>query len=170
MDYSLPVSSVHGDSASKNTGVGCHALLQEIFPTHGSNPGLPRYRQILYQLSYQGSYQGHILICTVQNCIKYNLSPTFDMQLNNVLFYEVVLSLFMLCFCLLVHLICPTQKADMTRLCLWERGKGVKESSWDVGWLKNHSGESGCPNIFLSCLLRDVQGEPLLYLYCCEFQ
>ena len=25
------------DSADKNTGVGCHALFQEIFPTQGSN-------------------------------------------------------------------------------------------------------------------------------------
>ena len=35
MDYSLPGSSVHGDSLSKNTGVGCHALLQGIIPTQG---------------------------------------------------------------------------------------------------------------------------------------
>ena len=35
--------------------VGCHSLLQGIFPTQGSNPGLPQYRQILYQLSHQGS-------------------------------------------------------------------------------------------------------------------
>ena len=40
MDCSLPISSVHGDSAGKNTGVGCHALLQGIFPTQGSNPCL----------------------------------------------------------------------------------------------------------------------------------
>ena len=56
MDHSLPGSSVHGDSPGKNTGVGCHALLlQGIFPTQGSNPGLPHCRQILYCLSYQGS-------------------------------------------------------------------------------------------------------------------
>ena len=30
-------SSVHGDSPGKNTGVGCHALLQGIYPTRGSN-------------------------------------------------------------------------------------------------------------------------------------
>ena len=35
----LPDSSVHGDSPGKNTGVGCHALLQGIFLTQGSNPG-----------------------------------------------------------------------------------------------------------------------------------
>ena len=34
------------DSPGTNTGVGCHALLQEIFPTQGLNPGLPHCRQI----------------------------------------------------------------------------------------------------------------------------
>ena len=31
------------DSPGKNTGVGCHFLLQGIFPTQGSNPCLPQY-------------------------------------------------------------------------------------------------------------------------------
>ena len=39
----------------KNTGMGYHALLQGIFPTQGSNPGLLHYGQILYPLSHQGS-------------------------------------------------------------------------------------------------------------------
>ena len=43
------------DFPGKNTGVGCHFLLQGIFPTQGSNPGLPHCRQTLYHLSYQGS-------------------------------------------------------------------------------------------------------------------
>ena len=55
MDCSPPGSSVHGDSPGKNTGVGCHALLQGIFPTHGLNLGLPHCRWILYYLSHQGS-------------------------------------------------------------------------------------------------------------------
>ena len=42
------------DSRGKNTGVGCHFLLQGIFPTQGSNPGLPHFRRILYQLSHKG--------------------------------------------------------------------------------------------------------------------
>ena len=42
------------NSPGQNTGVGCLSLLQEIFPTQGSNPGLPHYRQILYQLSHEG--------------------------------------------------------------------------------------------------------------------
>ena len=37
MDYSPSGSSVHEDSPGKNTGVGYCALLQEIFPTQGSN-------------------------------------------------------------------------------------------------------------------------------------
>ena len=37
MNCSPSGSSVHGDSPGKNTGVGCHALLQGIFPTQGSN-------------------------------------------------------------------------------------------------------------------------------------
>ena len=37
MDYSLSGSSVHGDFLGKNTGMGCHALLQEIFPIQGLN-------------------------------------------------------------------------------------------------------------------------------------
>ena len=41
------------DSPGKNTGVGCHALLQGIFPTQGSNPGLLHGRQILYCLGHQ---------------------------------------------------------------------------------------------------------------------
>ena len=39
----------------KNTGVGSLSLLQQIFPTQESNWGLLHCRQILYQLSYQGS-------------------------------------------------------------------------------------------------------------------
>ena len=55
MDCSLPGSSVHGDSPGKNTRMGCHALLQGIFPTQRSNPGLLHCRWILYQLSQQRS-------------------------------------------------------------------------------------------------------------------
>jgi len=40
----------------KSTGVGCYFLLQGIFPTWGSNPGLLHCRQkMLYILSHQGS-------------------------------------------------------------------------------------------------------------------
>ena len=43
------------NSPGQNTGVGSLSLLQGIFPTQGSNPGLPHCRQTLYQLSHKGS-------------------------------------------------------------------------------------------------------------------
>ena len=48
------------NSPGQNTGMGSHSLLQGIFPTQGSNPGLPHCRQIPYQLSHQGSPSLHI--------------------------------------------------------------------------------------------------------------
>ena len=51
----LPGSSVHGDSPGKNTGMGCHALLQGIFLTQGLNQGLPHCRWVLSHLSHQES-------------------------------------------------------------------------------------------------------------------
>ena len=47
------------DFPGKNTGVGGHFLLQEIFLTQGLNPGLPHCRQTLYGLSHQG--QRHLV-------------------------------------------------------------------------------------------------------------
>ena len=43
------------NSPDQNTGVGSLSLLQGIFPTQGSNPGVPHCRRILYQLSHKGS-------------------------------------------------------------------------------------------------------------------
>ena len=51
------------DSPGKNTGVGCHALLQGIFPPQGFNLCLLRLlhcRQILYHLTHQGSPQSRL--------------------------------------------------------------------------------------------------------------
>ena len=52
-DCSPPGYSVHGDSPGKSTGVDCHALLQETFPTQELSRGLLSIRRILHQLSYQ---------------------------------------------------------------------------------------------------------------------
>ena len=57
MDCSPPGSLVYGESPGKNTGLGCRALLQGMFPTQESNWDLQHCRQILYQLSYHGSPQ-----------------------------------------------------------------------------------------------------------------
>ena len=57
MDCTLPGSSVHGvNSPGKNTGVGSHFLLQGIFLTQESNPGLLHCRQILYHLSHKSYF------------------------------------------------------------------------------------------------------------------
>ena len=55
------------NSSGQNTGVGSLSLLQQIFPTQESNRGLLHCRQILYQLSYEGSpyklMDGNICSC-----------------------------------------------------------------------------------------------------------
>ena len=55
VDCSQPCSSIHGIFPGKNTGVGCHFLLQGIFPTQGLSPGCPHCKQMLYRLSHQRS-------------------------------------------------------------------------------------------------------------------
>ena len=45
------------NSPGQNTGVGCHALLQGVFPIQGSNPGRLHFGCILYQLSHKGSQE-----------------------------------------------------------------------------------------------------------------
>ena len=49
------ILKVHRDSPGRNTGKDYYVLLHGIFPTQGSNPGLPHFRQILHQLSHKGS-------------------------------------------------------------------------------------------------------------------
>ena len=51
------------NSPGQNTGVDSHSLLQRIFPTPGSNPGLLHCRQILYQLSHKGSLERELGTC-----------------------------------------------------------------------------------------------------------
>ena len=58
--FAIPWTAAHQapvsmESSGKNTGVGCHFLLQGNFLTQGLNLGLLHYRQILYHLSHQGS-------------------------------------------------------------------------------------------------------------------
>ena len=43
------------NSPGQNTGVGSRSLLQGIFPTEGSNRGLPSCRWTLYQLSLEST-------------------------------------------------------------------------------------------------------------------
>ena len=68
---------------SKNTGVGCHSLLQGVFPTEGWNLGLLHCRQILNPLSHQGSPTQTIplsLLCTLT--LKH--MPTFALKFSKL--------------------------------------------------------------------------------------
>ena len=68
----------------KNTGEGSLSILQQIFPTQESNQSLLHCRQILYQLSYQGSPTLRIENST--NCVKFSssaspkVSPLFSVR------------------------------------------------------------------------------------------
>ena len=79
MDYSPPGSSVHGILLpGKNTGVGCHFLLQGIFLTQVLNWGLLHCRQMLYQLSYKGSprqWDGRLTVLSELVSFKQNIEP-----------------------------------------------------------------------------------------------
>ena len=68
MDCGPPGSSVHGIFPGKNTGVGCHFLLQGIFPAQGLNPCLLRCRWVLYHLSHLGLWpaQGPIVLMGIR--------------------------------------------------------------------------------------------------------
>ena len=57
MSDSLPPHGLYSpwNSPGQNTGKGSLSLLQVIFPTQGSNPGLPHCWRILYELSYKGN-------------------------------------------------------------------------------------------------------------------
>ena len=57
VSYSLRPHGLYSpwDSLGHNTRVGSLSLLQGIFPTQGSNPGLPYCWQILYQLNHRES-------------------------------------------------------------------------------------------------------------------
>ena len=83
MDYTLPGS----------TGVGCHFLLQGIFPTQDSNRGFPHRRQTLYRLSNQGSpheggvYEGGALTNVISAFVRFTeefaaLSPPVENEMS----------------------------------------------------------------------------------------
>ena len=63
-----------GESPGKNTGVGCHFLLQGIFPTQELNLGHLHCRQILYRLNYGGSPSSDLNKIKVYFSIRYNSS------------------------------------------------------------------------------------------------
>ena len=87
-----------GNSPGQNTGVGSLSLLQGIFPTQGSNPGVSHCRQILYQLSRreaQEYWSGWDSIeedssqkISLKNLnSRFNLEPTGSIEQNDLLWF-----------------------------------------------------------------------------------
>ena len=80
------------DFPGKNTGVGSHSLLQGIFPTQGSNPGLLHCRQIFYRLRHQGNprtlgflglfYEKQLVLLIYIICIFYAFQLYFSYLLH----------------------------------------------------------------------------------------
>ena len=66
---SPPGFSVHENSSGKNTGVGCYAFLQGIFPTQESNQGVLHCKWILYQLNHEGSLLMSIVSFTISSVV-----------------------------------------------------------------------------------------------------
>ena len=64
MDYSLPGSSVHADSPGKNPGVGCHALLQGIFPIQGSKLCVQCILHCRWVIYHQATGEALTFACT----------------------------------------------------------------------------------------------------------
>ena len=58
----------------KNTGVGCHFLLQRIFLTQGWKPGLLHCRQFFYSMSHQGGFMC-VCVCRLNSWSKLSLKP-----------------------------------------------------------------------------------------------
>ena len=57
------------DSSGKNTGMGCHALLQGIFPTQRLNPGVLNSRQTLYHLNHPMGMHSDQIRSVAQSCL-----------------------------------------------------------------------------------------------------
>ena len=81
------------NSSGKNTGVGCHFLLQGIFPTQESNLGVsPALQADSLPLSCQGSYfQTDIRACKTENTV------SFLLQKSCYLVTKLCLSIRLLC-------------------------------------------------------------------------
>ena len=97
VDCNPPGSPVHGYSPVRKTGVGCHALLQGIFPAQGSNSDLPHCRWILYCLSHQGRrditlpIKVHIIKAMVFLVWMWDLDHKDGLELKNWYFQIVML-------------------------------------------------------------------------------
>ena len=113
------------EDSGQNTGVGSHSLLQGIFPTQGSNPGLPQSRQIMYQLSPRGSMQrtDKVQYASAWGCAQSCLSlcDPIDCKLPGSSVHGILQARILEWGChFLLQGICPTQGLNPCLLhCRW---------------------------------------------------
>ena len=99
LDHSPPGSSVHGDSPGKNTGEGCHVLLQGIFPTQVSliAGGFFTVWATVFPILLFSSISLHcslrkaflFLLAILWNCIQVGISFLFPLPLTSLLFLAI---------------------------------------------------------------------------------
>ena len=126
------------NSPGQNTGVGSHSLLQEIFPTQGSNPGLLHHRQILYQLIHQGSPQPYYSFY----CYSYYYSLLLihsthvEMTITNSPLYSSLLCLVYVYMWKRLGLVKGFPKISSTRVLYISVQKRIQpKAKWDKKWL-----------------------------------
>ena len=127
--YCSPLgSSVHGILQAGILGMGSHSFLQRIFPTQGSNPGLPHCRQILYHLNHQGSPEWQQTSLNLSNF----LAPIVAV-ISNIIFLinrlKQPLAFGNWIFTWQVHLFHPLQKSQSKRGHLHSQ-----RLSWWLSW------------------------------------
>ena len=109
----------------KNTAVGSLPLLQQIFPTQELNLGLLHCRQILYQLTYQGSPLFHIPLLKFTNCCFLFFLIFIHLKVPN--------QLLILCpYLFFSHLIKPLPSCKQ----IYQQQKTVPGISLVVQWLR----------------------------------
>ena len=86
------------NSLGKSTGLGCHALLQSIFPTQGSNPGLLHCRQIfLHWATREGPNKAYCLLLHIMN----GMSVLVDLKVDKNGYKELSGNKEQRCLCIL---------------------------------------------------------------------
>ena len=93
----------------KNTGVGCHFLLQGIIPTQGSNPGLLIARWILYHwATWEARVIDYSLILKEKSMVKIIASVYYPSR-NILLYAQTHINIFLhndsqlyILFCILI--------------------------------------------------------------------
>ena len=140
-----------GDSPGNNIGVGCPFLLQGIFPTQGSNPGVLHCRWILYRLSHQGNKTKlNFILCLWFEQKKFANFQILCKFANNsyylsLIFLKVVWpSGCTFCVCAYVGMWVYTREWILRTSC---------ETQWNPNWLSKRFHDNGIISLTISSLM-----------------